>query len=156
MHRLKINKAHGPNGLPSEPYKWLNEDNRSTLLRHLNTCWESEALDNGMNDANLATIYKKGHTDRPAHYSLIALLNITFTLLAIIIRVRSYETIDENINKTQFGFRKNESTAQPLFIYRRIQELQKESASAFHTLLLDWERVSTRSTNRERFKLLND
>ena len=48
-----------PDGLPSELYKWLNEDNRNILLKHLNTCWESESLEDSMNSASLATIYKK-------------------------------------------------------------------------------------------------
>ena len=36
---------------------------------------------------------------------------------------------------------KTKNTAQPLFIYRRIQELQEESGLSFHTLLLDWEKA---------------
>ena len=92
-----------------------------------------------MNDANIATIYKKGRTDRPDNYRPVALVNVAYKLLAVIIHVRLYEIIDDRISKTQFGFRKNTSTAQPLFIYRRIQELQEESGLSFHTLLLDWE-----------------
>ena len=94
-----------------------------------------------MNDANIATIYKKGRTDRPENYRPIALPNVTYKLLAIIIHVRLYEIIDDRISKTQFGFRKNKSTAQPFFIYRRIQELQEEFGLSFHTLLLDWEKA---------------
>ena len=40
--RLKSNKAPGPDGLPAELYKWLDEENRTTLLRHLNKCWETD------------------------------------------------------------------------------------------------------------------
>ena len=94
-----------------------------------------------MNKTNLATICKKGRTDRPENYRPIALLNVTHKLFANIIHVRLYETIDDRISKTQFGFRKNKSTAQPLSVYKRIQELQKESGSSFHTLLLDWEKA---------------
>ena len=77
-----------------------------------------------MNNASIATICKKGRTDRPEDYRPIALLNVTYKLLAIIIHVRLYETIDDRISKTQSGFRKNKSTALPFFVYRRIQELQ--------------------------------
>ena len=72
-----------------------------------------------MNDARLATIYKKGRSDRPESYRPIALLNVTYKLLAIIIHVRLYETIDDRISKTQLGFRKNKNTAQLLFIYSK-------------------------------------
>ena len=69
-----------------------------------------------MNDASLATVYKKGRSDKPENYRPIALFNVTYKILAIIIHVRLYETIEDRISKTQFGFRKNKSTAQPLFI----------------------------------------
>ena len=74
-----------------------------------------------MNKANLATTYKKGRTDRPESYRTIALLNVTYKLLAIIIHVRLHETVGDRICKTQFDFKKNKSTAQPSFVYRRIQ-----------------------------------
>ena len=141
IHRLKNKKAPGPDGVPSELCKWPNADNRKILLKHLNEYWESESLEDTMNDASLATIYKKGRSDRPENYRPIALLNVTYKPLAIIIHDRLYETIDDRISKTQFGFRKNKGTAQPLFIYRRIQELQEESGLSFHTLLLDWEKA---------------
>ena len=74
ISRLKNNKAPGPDGLPSELFKWLNEESRNELLKHLNDCWDTETLEDCMNDANLATIYKKGPTDRPENYRPIALL----------------------------------------------------------------------------------
>ena len=46
-------------------------------------------------------------------------------------------TLDEN----QYGFRKGKSTAQPLFILRRTQEIQEEAALECHLLLLDWEKA---------------
>ena len=73
INRLKNKKTPGPDCLPSELYKWLNEDNRNILLKHLNECWESESLEDNVNKANLATIYKKGRTDRPENYNPIAL-----------------------------------------------------------------------------------
>ena len=68
IHRLRNKKTPGPDGVPSELYIWLNEDYRKTLLKHLNECWESESLEDTMNDASLATIYKKGRSDRPGNY----------------------------------------------------------------------------------------
>ena len=128
INRFNNKKTPGSDGLPSEHYKWLNEDNRNKLLNHLNECWESESLEDDMNKANLATIYKKGRTDRPNNYRPIALLNVTYERLAIIIHVRLYETIDDRICKTKFGFRKtsaphNHSSSTDAFnIYKNNQE----------------------------------
>ena len=84
IHRVNNKKTPGPDGLPSELYKWLNKDNRKALLQHLKECWESESLEDSMNDAVIATIYKKGRTDRPENYRPIALFNVTYKPLAII------------------------------------------------------------------------
>ena len=46
-------------------------------------------------------------------------------------------TLDEN----QYGFRKEKSTAQPLFILRRTQETQEEATLECHVLLPDWEKA---------------
>ena len=59
IHRVNNKKTPGPDGLPSELYKWLNEDNREVFLKRLNECWEPETLEDSMNDANIATIYKR-------------------------------------------------------------------------------------------------
>ena len=43
--------------------------------------------------------------------------------------------------ETQFGFRKKKSTAQALFITRRLQDIAEESGSALVLLFLDWEKA---------------
>ena len=94
-----------------------------------------------MHDANLATIFKKRSTERPDNYRPIALFNITYKILATIIHIRLCESLDDEINPVQCGSRKKRGTAQPLLMYRRLQEIQEESGSSFHTLLLDWEKA---------------
>ena len=45
------------------------------------------------------------------------------------------------IQDTQFGFRKNKSTAQALFISRRIQDWAESSGDKLFLVLLDWEKA---------------
>ena len=49
--------------------------------------------------------------------------------------------MDDRIDKRQFGFRKARSTAQPMFLYRRMVEIQEEASLEAHTILLDWEKA---------------
>ena len=72
---------------------------------------------------------------------LLALPNIAYKLLAIIIFKRIVPNIDDRIAKAQYGFRKPRSTAQPLFILRRAQGMQEEAGLETLTLLLDWEKA---------------
>ena len=106
-----------------------------------------------MNEAHLAVIYKKGSTEDLAIYRPIALLNLAYKILAAIIQRRLSSAMEERIDKLQFGFRRKISTLQPLFIYRRAQEIHEESGQELITLLLDWEKAFDR-IDQERMLVL--
>ena len=149
ISRLKNNKAPGPDGLPSELFKWLNEINRNTLLRHINKCWDTETLEDCMNDANLATIYKKGPTDRPENYRPIALLNITYKILAIIIHVRLCDSLDNKIDPAQFGFRKKRARRNPYSSTDVFKKSKRNLDPAFTLCYSTGKRLSTKWTRPE-------
>ena len=91
-----------------------------------------------MNQADLAIIYKKGATDKPYNFRPIALLSLSYNILAKMIQVKLCNGLDDHLDSQQYGFRKAKSTSQPLFIYR-ILELHEEARLEMYTLLLDWE-----------------
>eukprot|EP00972_Heterocapsa_arctica_P016346 2411883-Heterocapsa_arctica.AAC.1 len=94
-----------------------------------------------MNQADLAVVFKKGLTDLPVNYRPIALLNLSYKIPASLIQKRIAQGLDERLDNNLFGFRKKRSTLQPLFIFRRAQEIHEESGQEFLTLLLDWEKA---------------
>ena len=102
-----------------------------------------------MNQADLAIIYKKGATDKPENYRPIALLNLSYKILAKMIQVRLCNGLDDHLDSQQYGFRKAKSTSQPLFIYRRILEIHEEAGLEMYTLLLDWEKHLIKLTKKE-------
>ena len=94
-----------------------------------------------MNQADLAIIYKKGSTDKPDNYIPIALLNMSYKMLAKMIQVRLCNGLDDHLDNQQYGFCKAKGASQPLFIYRIIFEIRKETGWEMYTLLLDWEKA---------------
>ena len=94
-----------------------------------------------MNQADLAIIHKKGATDKPENYRPIALLSLSYKILAKMIQVRLCNGLDDHRNSQQYGFRKARSTSQPFFIYRIILEMHEEAGLEMYTLLLDWEKA---------------
>ena len=69
------------------------------------------------------------------------LLNIGYKLLASMIQRRLSDAVDHRIDPAQFGFRKARSTAQPVHIHRRVQEIHEEAGLELITILLDWEKA---------------
>ena len=49
--------------------------------------------------------------------------------------------LDDKLWETQYGFRKKRSTAQPLFITRRLQDLAEASGDKLFLVSLDWEKA---------------
>ena len=94
-----------------------------------------------MNRADLAVIYKKGPTEKPENYRPIAPLNVSYKLMASMTQNRLSNAIDDRIDPAQFGFREKRSTAQPIHVYRRIQEMHEETRIELVTILLDWEKA---------------
>ena len=85
--------------------------------------------------------YTKGGIDPPQNYRPIALFNVIYKLLASIIQTRISSKMDGALDENPYGFRKGKSIAQPLFILRRTQETQEETALECHLLLLGWEKA---------------
>eukprot|EP00972_Heterocapsa_arctica_P115565 16448435-Heterocapsa_arctica.AAC.1 len=107
--------------------KLLDTDSKLALLKLLIKCLSDRKVTLDMNQADLAVIFNKGFTDLPINYRPIALLNLSYKLLASIIQQRIALGLDSRIDDFQFGFRKKRSTLQPLFMYHRIQEIHEES-----------------------------
>ena len=57
------------------------------------------------------------------------------------IQSRLSHLLDDRIRPTQFGFRKNRSTTQPVHILRRLLEIHERQPSPFHALFLDWSKA---------------
>ena len=73
------------------------------------------------------------------NYRPIALLLQTFyKILAGMIKNRLLETYDTWVQDTQYGFRPKKSTAQAIFIARRLMDISERAGTNLTITLLDW------------------
>ena len=68
VRKPKSNKAPGPDGTPSELFKWLESESMKVILEQLHNCWNKETFTKDMDDAKLVIIYKNGGTGPPQNY----------------------------------------------------------------------------------------
>lgn len=137
---LKNNKSPGPDGCRSELVKWLGGSNRVSLLELYNDILlgvfpECFCL------ANIAACYKKGDATQMKNYRPIALLQVFYKILASLVRSRFQRTFEPWIQRTQFGFRPRKSTAQAIFIARRLLDIAERQHTNITVVLLDWEKA---------------
>ena len=137
IKKLKKNVAMDPDKDFAELFQILDQSNREWIV---NYCWKHEVVQENMDIAHIVTIFKKGDPSLPSNYRPIALLNMLYKLYTIIIRER-IKIADRYIWNTQYGFRENESTQQPLFILRRIMDNYEVAGKPVYITLLDWEKA---------------
>eukprot|EP00969_Alexandrium_andersonii_P147644 6528491-Alexandrium_andersonii.AAC.1 len=96
-------------------------------------------------EAQIVGIYKKGSPHDPANFRPISLLNVTYKLFAAVVAARLQIEVEPKLRSSQFGFRGGRSSADPIHIVRRSQDLiQGKQHSTLHLLFLDWSKAFDR------------
>ena len=139
---LKTNKASGPDEITGELIRDLDAVNREKLLDLYNKIYETETIPDHLNGALVVQLYKSGKTPE-LHSSCrqIAPLNVTYKIFAKLLQGRLRETLDERIVDFQYGYMKGRSTAEPIFIARRVQELAERHGLPLHILALEYSKA---------------
>ena len=83
------------------------------MLELLNHWWREEDMPEEMLKARVVLIYKKGDTNKYANYRPISLLNTMYKLFAAVLQRRIAETLDTDLQETQYGFRRERCTEMP-------------------------------------------
>ena len=68
-------------------------------------------------------------------------MNTLYKILAAIIQRRIAQTLDKHLQNTQYGFRKDRSTADAIHLIRRVIEYGESTRNQLHLMLLDWEKA---------------
>ena len=123
-----------------------HDDALQIVLHLCNEVWRTQVLPTAWKHATVVTPFKKGNTALPENYRPISLLSVAYKVLASLILTRLRQSgVEQRLRSTQFGFRAKRSTAQAVFIAKRLIEnawaLPLEKLSI---LLLDWSKAFDR------------
>ena len=141
IKKLKRGKAPGPDGIPIELYKEMDEDQLRLLLNLLNTWWNGTPTPMELTQSQVILIFMKGDKNNLENYRPISLLNSTYKILTAIIQKRLSDGLDEYLQTTQYGFRRQRGTAQALHYVRRAVEIGERTRTITICILLDWEKA---------------
>ena len=105
----------------------------------LNSCFLGASSPDEWNEAHIVAILKpKKDPLLPESFRPIALCNAIYKIYASLIQTRLSAALDSSLRTTQYGFRANKSTAQPIFVLRQILDLHERHQGKMHFLFLDW------------------
>jgi Holliday junction resolvase-like predicted endonuclease len=100
--QLKRRQAPGPDEIPTELIKEMNEENLNRILELLNTWWREENIEEADLRARVVLIFKKGDSNIFENYRPISLLNTLYKIFAAILQRRISKTLDRHLQKTQY------------------------------------------------------
>ena len=113
--------------------------------------WRQENIDTEELEARVVLIYKKGDTNKFENYRPISLLNTLYEVFAAIIQKRISNKLDRHLQRTQFGFRQDKSTADAIHLIRRIIEFGESIQNHLYLVLLDWEKTFDKVNRNQLF-----
>ena len=151
IKKLKRRKAAGPDEIPVELLKEMNDKQIGQVREILVAWWNDESIKEEHLRARVVLIFKKGDTNKFENYRPISLLNTLYKVFAAILQKRISAVLDKYLQKTQFGFRKDKSTADAIHLVRRVIEFGESTTNQLHLLLLDWEKAFDKVDREELF-----
>ena len=106
-----------------EFFKELTDIKFDGLLEVLNEWWNTEEILEEQLRARSVLIFQEGDSSDLDNYRPISLTNAMCKIFTAIIQKRLAEKFNHKIQKTKYGFRKGNSTAQAIHIIRRIMDV---------------------------------
>ena len=124
---MKNNKCQGTDKIYAEQLKYANSNKLiAAIMLLLNIIWNLIAVPTTWLSANITCLFKKGSKSLAKNYRSIFVMNTISRILPIIILNRLGNTYEHLLMKNQFGFRKNPSTTDAIFIVREAIQPTKD------------------------------
>ena len=98
LKKYKRRKSPGPDEIPMELFKEMNNECLQEIANLLNQWWTEEDIPIETLKARVVLIYKKGDTGKYENYRPISLLNAIYKIYAGIIQKRLAKTLDKHFN----------------------------------------------------------
>ena len=118
LNALNVNKAGGPDKLPTRILKELSQEMAPLLAQLFQRSLEEGKLPNDWKIANIVPIFKKGKRSAPNNYRPVSLTSVTCKILEHIICHHIWEHLEQYNVLTDFqhGFRKRRSCETQLIV----------------------------------------
>ena len=140
MLSVNSNHARPPDLMifPGEIYKHAPFILKLYLLDHYNQCYDTCSIPDSWLFSEVVMLVKNHQKDirSLSNYRPISLTNVSSKIFASMLQSRLESYTDSRVRDTQYGFRKNRSTTQPIHVMRRLIENFRETKYPFSRTLL--------------------
>ena len=158
IHRLKLKKAPGEDGVPAEFFKSAPDNFIERLTYLFNEMFVTGNVSTSFQKAIIFPIYKQGDAGNPANYRGISFLNVVSKIFTCIIYTRLEKWVERNslLSECQAGFRKGYSTIDNIFCLTSVAKSYLARGKKLYALFVDFKSAfDTVERNALFYKLSN-
>lgn len=152
----KNNKAVGPEEIPTELIKLIEDDKLEILVSLFNLIYSTSIIPNEWLRSTFITLPKTPHPNKCQDYRLISLMSHTLKIFLKIIHRRIYKKCEENFNNTQFGFRNGFGTREALFSINVLIQRCRDVNQDVHLCFIDYQKAFDRVKHNKLIRLLQN
>ena len=154
---VKNGKAPGPDGIQVEVLKTLEVDRALTLLLNLLNCiYKTGVIPKDWLKSTFVAIPKKANCKYCKDYRTISLMSHVLKLFLKIVHSRIYIKCEENIGKSQFGFRGGFGTREALFSIQVLIQRCRDVNVDVYACFVDYEKAFDTVQHDKLIAILND
>lgn len=141
LNTLKNRKVPGPDQLPAEILKLIEEDQIRPMVELINTIYKTGVIPNEWLLSTFITIPKKKSAKHCSDYRTISLMAHTLKILLKVIHNRIYRKLDADVGDTQFGFRKGLGTREALFALNVLSQRCMDVNQDLYACFIDYNKA---------------
>jgi hypothetical protein len=116
---MKIGRAAGHDGITPEQIKYMGNYGKELMHKLLNLVWKKKCAPEDWKIAVIIHIFKKGNNRECHNHGGISLLSVPSKIYTRILDNRLRAQVEDTLEDSQYGFRKNRSIQDAIFEIRQ-------------------------------------
>ena len=156
IRSMKNGKATGPDDIPAEILKALDEANTDIITSLCNTIYNNGLIPSEMKQSVFITLPKRPKTQNCAEHRTISLMGHVTKLLLKIIQLRIANKIDREVSRLQSGFKSGTGTREGIFNLRTTCERSLEVQKDVYICFINYTKAFDRVKHTKMIKCLQE
>uniref|UniRef100_A0A8D9FJ87 Craniofacial development protein 2 n=1 Tax=Cacopsylla melanoneura TaxID=428564 RepID=A0A8D9FJ87_9HEMI len=141
IKELKNNKSVGPDEIPAEFLKLLNEEGIQHITEIINTIYKNGIIPNDFAESTFIPIPKVNKAQNCSDFRTISLISHTSKILLILIKQRISDIIERNLSETQIGFRNGKGCRDAITGLRILLGKSLEMQNGVYLAFIDFQKA---------------
>jgi len=156
INKMKLNKSSGPDEIPVEMLRALEENGVDLIWKLATAIYETGVIPEDMLKSIFIALPKKPSTMHCAEHRTISLMSHSLKILLRIVLQRIRRQIHPEIPITQYGFMPDRGTSNAIFNLRMISERSIQHQQDVFLCFIDYQKAFDRVKHAELLKMLRN